>query len=356
MHPRNDKSRRCRPVDEWPVNDQIAWHGAHEPGDFLEPDGPATHWSDYTSRKVAKGWGRYLTWLDAEGYLDPNSGPDNRVTLERVVAYVTHLQSLNAPMTVLTRLGDLDMALRAMAPEVSRLFLRRLMARLRSRTKDSRNKRQRVVPSSDLLGLGLSLMDSAAAGNGTPLQNAINYRDGLAIALLAARPLRRKNFAAIEFDRHLAKLNGQWWITIPGDETKTGAPIEQPLPEEIGPYLVAYLTDHRPLLASRKGRWHRPAENALWVSKDGSPMTEIGLYFRIMKWTTKAFGHCVNPHLFRDAAMTSLAIEDPANVRAGAALLGHSNFRTSERYYNLGGTMEAATAYHKTLSRRRRKK
>ena len=61
----------------------------------------------------------------------PRSSPDERVTPDRVVAYVIHLQALNAPMTVLSRLGDLDMALRAMAPEASRLFLRNLTVRLR---------------------------------------------------------------------------------------------------------------------------------------------------------------------------------------------------------------------------------
>jgi integrase/recombinase XerD len=72
---------------------------------------------------------------------------------------------------------------------------------------------------------------------------------------------------------------------------------------------------------------------ALWVSKDGSPMTQMAIYDRVRAHTLEAFGRPMNPHLFCDAAATTLAIEDPQHVRLAAPLLGHRTFATTERYY-----------------------
>jgi site-specific recombinase XerD len=70
--------------------------------------------------------------------------------------------------------------------------------------------------------------------------------------------------------------------------------------------------------------------------------------------TRAAFGRAVNPHLFRDAAATSVAIEDPAHVRIAAQVLGHGAFATTERHYNLARGQEAADSWHQILGRLRR--
>jgi integrase/recombinase XerD len=53
----------------------------------------------------------------------------------------------------------------------------------------------------------------------------------------------------------------------------------------------------------------------------------------------------MNPHLFRDAAATTMAIADPANVRLAAPLLGHRSFTTTERYYQQACAQEAHRAF-----------
>ena len=61
----------------------------------------------------------------------------------------------------------------------------------------------------------------------------------------------------------------------------------------------------------RVGRWTRPVGNALWVSSDGSPMGYFAIADTIARRTATAFGRPINPHLFRDCAATSIAIDDP---------------------------------------------
>ena len=107
------------------------------------------------------------------------------------------------------------------------------------------------------------------------------------------------------------------------------------------------------MLAALRGRWHQPAGAALWLSAHGSPITEMALYDRIRQLTAAAFGAAVNPHLFRDAAATSLAIQDPAQVRIAAQILGHASFATTERYYNLARSLDAGQAWQATLDQLR---
>jgi integrase len=65
------------------------------------------------------------------------------------------------------------------------------------------------------------------------------------------------------------------------------------------------------------------------------------IYKIIVRRTRAAFGFPVNPHLFRSAAGTLWSIHDPHNVRGVKDLLGHSSFRTSEKFYIMAQTRVA---------------
>jgi integrase len=80
-------------------------------------------------------------------------------------------------------------------------------------------------------------------------------------------------------------------------------------------------------------------------------MLRTAIYDRIRAQTRKAFGKAMNPHLFRDAAATTLAIADPEHVRIAAPVLGHRQLNTTERYYQQATGLEAHRQYTKTLSR-----
>ena len=74
----------------------------------------------------------------------------------------------------------------------------------------------------------------------------LGYRDGLMIALLAARPLRRRNFAMITIGQHLIRVGPDWRLLFAAADTKTGQPIETDLPDRLVPYLEHYLCAVRP--------------------------------------------------------------------------------------------------------------
>jgi integrase len=63
----------------------------------------------------------------------------------------------------------------------------------------------------------------------------------------------------------------------------------------------------------------------------------------------------MNPHLFRDCAATTIALNDPEHVLITRDLLGHTTLRTAERYYNLARSVEAARAHQKLIRSLRRR-
>ena len=197
--------------------------------------------------------------------------------------------------------------------------------------------------SDELLDLGFALIDKATNAEG--LTAAILHRDGLLIALLALVPLRRRNIAGLQIGQNMIDVNGTWLIALHATETKTHAPLEIIWPGELVAPLVAYLAIHRPYISSLVGSRSKPIGNALWVSSHGTPMSAMQIYNRIRKHTREAFGSAINPHLFRDAAATTLAIADPENIRVAAPLLGHRTFTTTERYYQQAKTFEAHRQY-----------
>jgi integrase/recombinase XerC len=173
------------------------------------------------------------------------------------------------------------------------------------------------------------------------------------IALLAARPMRARNFAMIVIGQHLVLRGAVFWLSFEAAETKTGMAIEVPVPEVLTPALERYLTHYRLCLLSAArpegGQpWHR-----LWMSRRGVPMKENAIGHRINAATRRAFGANVNMNLFRDSLATSLALQDPEHVRLSAPMLSHTTLATTERYYNQAASVEAGRLLQEVLNRLR---
>jgi integrase/recombinase XerD len=347
-----DPDRRCWPLAEWPDTDRHLWLSALVPGDLLEAGGSRAKFTENTNRGIVEGYGRWLQWLDRQGRLDQTNSPAERITLDRVRAYLADLERHNATQTVINRLIHLSVAAQVMDPKRAWSWIRRLARPIQARHRPARPKRPRLVATSELFDLGLQLMEAAERMNAA-CPRATAFRDGLAIALLAARPLRMRNFVDLTLGRTVV-LCTQWWIQIPAAETKTREPIDLAWPEPLIASLETYLNCHRPVLAQRHGRWTRPIGQALWLSRDGSPMTKRGIYDRITRCTLKGLGKAINPHLFRDCAATTIALEDPHHVRIASPLLAHRALSTTEKHYNQARNVEASrTMQNYLLSLRR---
>jgi integrase len=340
--------RRCTPVEEWPQHDQLQWRAALQAGDLLEEGGCRAGHSRFSNRAMTRGYGRWLAWVASKGLLDDHVTPGDRITPDRVKNYAADLETENAIGTVIARLIELKIMAGIMEPGRDWSWIYRMASSIRARHKPARPKRHRLIDITRLLDLGIGLM-AVAENETTRLRRFKAYRDGLMIALLASRPLRLRNLTGLVLDRTLVRRGGKWWIQIPADETKTKDPIERSWPEILVPHLETYLVDHRAGIVALRDFGSGAFGDALWLSMYGVPMSDNGIYTRIVARTREGTGRPINPHLFRDCVATSVAIEDPAHVGIAFRLLGHRTGSTTQRHYNQARSIEASRQMQKHL-------
>jgi integrase/recombinase XerD len=236
--------RLCLPVKQWPEIDQARWLMAQKPAGFLEDDKPATHWSPKRRRIVEHGYGSWLSFLDRNGALDPSCTPGDRATEHRLRDFVAELRARVAPASVLMMVGGLLRMLVVLVPERDWSMLARVYSHFRRTVVPSRDKRAHMVAATDLLALGISLMEAWEAGPPQRINKASRYRDGLLIALLIACPLRIRNLASIEIGRHLVGDGRGYQLHFTAAETKTKRPYVASLPPELTPYIDGWLQVH----------------------------------------------------------------------------------------------------------------
>ena len=362
---------RLLPVEDWPALDRALWEKSIEPKGLFESGGAGAEWSRHSRRKTGGGYGYFLSWLQTKGACDPDAGPADRVTRDRLAAYVAELRPKRAPYTVLCRVQELYDAMRAMAPEGDWEWLAQVYRALRAQVRPTRDKLSRLRPIGELVALGERMMDEAQSAPGwSARRRAVLYRDGLIIAVLTYRPVRLKNFASMRLGRHLTKVGGCWHIQFLAEETKSHVPYEAAFPSALVARLERYLDVHRPVLlrgecvggATKGARVPDPTAkapidpgfDALWVSEIGTRLVPEALQRRVFDHTRQEFGRGISPHFFRDAAATSIAVDNPRHVGDASLVLGHAGHRMTEKHYNHARSLEASRRQAETLERLRR--
>jgi hypothetical protein len=84
LDPKKDPRRRCLKLPRWPNADRSAWKAAVAEGGLLDGGGLAAHWRDTTRKTVQDAYGRWLTFLDLNGRLDPAASPADRLSPEHL--------------------------------------------------------------------------------------------------------------------------------------------------------------------------------------------------------------------------------------------------------------------------------
>lgn len=321
-----DPMRRALAISEWPATDQAAWAAAQAEGDIFDEGGRAAHWASRTCQTNVQHYGRWLGYLLWRGILDPAADPADRVTRTEVRRYNHHLGAIIAPRTRLSMLVGLKVMMQAMAADRDWRWLQDACNRVQINAKPSKDKRTRMRPTGEIFAAAIAELERLP-GLDLSLSEALAYRDALMLALLAARPLRVKNFSSLEIGRHLVRMEDGWLITIPAAETKTRQPISFDLPAPLLPWFERYLTAVRPLFPRATD------VPRLWLGQHGAMQGPHFVGNRITLLTRRLFGVAINPHLLRDCAASSLAAVSVDVARAAAPLLGHRHFSTTERYY-----------------------
>jgi hypothetical protein len=231
--------------------------------------------------------------------------------------------------------------LRLICPGVDWSWLLTITKRIAA-TAPRKARKYHLVTSDRLYALGIELMDHAAADAGATERmsqvHALEYRDGLAIALLGLVPLRSRTLVALRIGKHLVKTGNLWALDIPAADTKNRRPLDYPISRDLSWRIDLYLERFRCAISGAD------RHTSLWASIQGRPMCANAIYDAVRNRTKKAFGFGINLHRFRHAAASFWSIRDPVNVRGAKDLLGQWSFGITERHYIMGQSRLAGRA------------
>jgi integrase/recombinase XerD len=316
------------PFADWPAEDKSRWEAAFRARDRFDEEDSSTHLSASTRQQRQESYGRFLRFL-ADTHPDLLARPpEARITRALVAQYASWRGNLCSEISVAVDLYHLRGVLKLMNPSTDWSWLLTIAKRIEAAAPRKPGK-YHLVTSDRLYALGIELMDGAIADApecGRP-KNAIQYRDGLMIALLALIPLRRRTLTALRIGRQLIRTGGRWQLDIPAADTKTRRPLDYAISEELSERIDLYLERFRGRIPGAE------KHSSPWSSKQSRPMCPDAIYAAVYRRTKKAFGFGVNMHRFRHAAASLWSSRDPVNVRGVKDLLGHGTFGTTERYY-----------------------
>jgi hypothetical protein len=184
---------------------------------------PAARWRPSSVHGVKQALSKFLTVLHEDRIDLTSAGLADLVTKPNLRRLVQHMVANGlSPNSQRAYLSGLWLAACALAPETDWSWLRRGINQMRQLA-GQRVSADDAVTTDQLLLLGKRRFAEAwDEGAAHKRPEAVRARDGLIIALLALRPLRRANFAALRLGEHVHVEGDRVRISIPATQMKMG--------------------------------------------------------------------------------------------------------------------------------------
>jgi len=302
--------------------------------------------SPYTERSARSGWGRFLATCPLAQRARLPADLVVPATIRRFIAAME--LAGNCGSTIANRVCQVSIALRIMCPDKDFTWLVSPGGNnVRSLFHSPRRPIKLYHPML-LYRWGLTLMDRAQQIS-TPKRRAVQYRDGLMIAIFATRAPRLRSLAAMRCGAHVARHDDRFRIVFGERDLKwKRSSLEYDLPAGLTSGVEHYWALERPNLL--KG----PDHGWFWVGIYGDPLRERSIETIIRRRSEMRFGEIFGPHRFRHSAGTFAPMADPKRPGAVAAMLGHSK-AVSEKAYNFGRQQQVCREFQKSFRQERRR-
>ncbi len=195
----------------------------------------------------------------------------------------------------------------------------------------TQKNRERLLPFNDpavcrkLLLLPLELRREIERGKLPDYRRRVLGQMAVAIEILLFVPIRIKNLATLEINRHLVKAGKKLLLTIPSAEVKNRASdLDFELPEPTAELIGWYLKDVRKAVAGNM---------ALFPGPSGSHKDKNTLGLQITQTVHKYTGLKVNPHFFRHLAAKLYLDQNPGGYEVMRRVFGHKKMDTTSNFY-----------------------
>lgn len=167
-------------------------------------------------------------------------------------------------------------------------------------------------------------------------------------ALLLHLPVRVKNAAMLDLDKHIYRPPGQkagrWRVHFEEGEVKNKVVIDAELNEKTSALLDLYVRVFRPRLMKK-------ATSRLFINQHGVAKETGTVSKQFSKFVKRETGFIVNAHLLRHFAAFTFLEANPGHYETVRQLLGHKDIATTIRFYAGAETMNALERYDRLLAR-----
>lgn len=181
-----------------------------------------------------------------------------------------------------------------------------------------------------LVQLPRRLMEEVLRRDRGGVAEAVMVQTALAIAVLLAAPLRIRNLATLDLERHIVRSRsgpyGVVHLVVPAEEVKNRVPLEFELPSDVVALLDLYVERFRPRLAKVPSLWLFPA-------RTGGHKAIAGLSVQITRTIRKTTGLKMHVHLFRHLSAFLFLTAHPGEFETVRLLLGHRSIATTVSAY-----------------------
>ncbi len=332
---------RALALPHWPRADRDGWEKACLATQRLRPGGAAGRLNSSTRVGPLRAYGYLLGFCRRKGLFEEGVAAAGHVTPNIIAAFLLELYHRVGSVTRVVYISRIRAMARILDPAEDFSWLYEIEVDLRCEAKP-RPKHHRIVSSERLVKLGLDLIEQGETSQHlTLLARARLVRDGLMIALLALCPIRLGNFSELHLGRQLRLIGNDWWITLEGTETKSKRPDERPIPAILTEPIHHWVRQWRQVF--------HPSDDAFWPSIKGGGLAYTYVGHIITEVTRRELGIAVNPHLFRDCGVYTVATNAGDRTGIASGLLQHTDARTTEKHYNKGAMFSAVGRYQQIV-------
>ena len=323
---------------EWPADDRAAWaRTAERQSTPFRKDGGGSSPAPATLDMRCKAYGGWLAFLAARGELTPPSRLRDRVTVERLEAFIEWLSGRgNAGSTICWRLHQLRAALRMMEPGDPLKWIVRPNGIPVERFFVDPPRDRPTHHSATLLAWAEHLFARGLAHRKRNVRRAL-VRDAAMVAVFVMPAPRVGAVARLRLGYHLVRHEDGWFLEQQAGRSKTKRSEMCPLIRSATPILDRYVSVERvELLAGAD-------TDAMWIKEGGCSLGAGWIGKRISKLSARHFDVPFSPHTFRRSLSTTNVIEGYNSPLDGSTLLGHTSPTMTNAHYNRAKA--AATAH-----------
>lgn len=232
--------------------------------------------------------------------------------------------------------------------------LRSLAGRVRHRPKGMcERNRVRLAQLEDpaarraLINLPFEMAQRLACVKTPTVRQAQAMQDAVLLAFILFFPIRIKNVADLDLDKHFIRPGGnptsRWLVHFDEHEVKNKTAIDGSLNERLSAMLARYVEVFRPVLL-------KSPTSKLFVGQNGTEKDPHTLGRQFFNLIRRCLGLQVNAHLMRHFAGFVYLEANPGHYESVRQMLGHKSIDTTIRFYSGTATKAAFECYDGLIS------